>query len=222
MSSVEWPRRPTVAIVPVKRLTEAKGRLGERLEPDERVALVVGLLRSVLSALARGGVAECLVVSPDPVALAVAATAGATPLRQEGDGLNPALELARASRPWRPLLVTLGDLPLLRADEVAAILRLAAEPAVVAAPDREERGTNLLALPPDVTLPFQFGRDSLQRHLALARASGRPVRLFRSPGTALDLDTPADLDEIRRLGWPFFGDLWPHSRTGVAMIGETT
>jgi 2-phospho-L-lactate guanylyltransferase len=200
-----------VAIVPVKRLAAAKSRLDGALDPGERAALVVGMLRSVLGALAASGaVATRLVVSPDPVVLAVARAAGAATLPQAGDGLNEALEAARAATaPGAPLLIAPADLPLLRPEEVADLLALADRAAVTIAPDREERGTNALVLAAGAALPFRFGPESFARHRAAAAAAGLTARVYRSPGTALDLDTPADLDELRRRGWPPFGGLLP-------------
>jgi 2-phospho-L-lactate guanylyltransferase len=196
-----------LAIVPVKRLAEAKSRLGEQFDAGERAALVVDMLRSVLAALAASGaVAARLVVSPDPAVLAVAGAAGAGALLQTGDGLNEALAAARAVAPAEALLIVPADLPLLRPGEVAALLALAGRAPVVIAPDRDGRGTNALALAAGAPLPFQFGPDSFARHQAAAAALGLPVLVFRSPGTALDLDTPADLEELRRRGWsPFDG-----------------
>jgi 2-phospho-L-lactate guanylyltransferase len=204
-------RRPATAIVPVKRLAAAKSRLAGHLDADERAALVVGMLRSVLGALAAvGAVTDRLVVSPDPVALAVARAADATPLRQAGDGLNGALEAARAAAPaGATLLIVPADLPLLRPEEIVDLLALTERAPVVIAPDREGRGTNVLALAPAARLPFRFGPDSFRRHRAEAAAAGLATLVYRAPGTALDLDTPADLAELRRLGWPPFGGQWP-------------
>jgi 2-phospho-L-lactate guanylyltransferase len=191
----------TVALVPVKRLEAAKSRLGPRLEANERRALALGLLRGVLAALrAAGVVAEQIVVSPDPRVLALAETLGAWALRQRDDGLNPALEAARAAAGTaEAVLVVAADLPLLTPAEVRGLVALApAPPGVVIAPDAAEDGTNALLLRPAGLLPFGFGAGSLERHLASARAAGATVALYRSLGLAFDLDTPAQLDELRQ------------------------
>lgn len=149
-------------------------------------------------------------------------------VRDPATGLNDALDEARGwaeARDAGALLVVLGDLPLLARGDVAALLALAAPPvplprgappgsaavappevggpggapAVVLAPDRRERGTNALLLRPPAALPFAFGPDSLARHHAAAAARGLPVRLYRAPGAALDLDTPDDLAALRLL-----------------------
>jgi len=80
---------------------------------------------------------------------------------------------------------------------VAALLALAERPPVaVLAPDRHGTGTNALLLRPPAALPFAFGVGSLARHRAVARARGLLSRSYDAPGTALDLDTPADLAEL--------------------------
>lgn len=201
------------AVVPVKALAEAKMRLGATLEPGARAALALWLLERVVGAIqASGVVARVAVVSPDAVALARAVALGAVALRQEPgkrpNGLNQGLALGRA---WaraagaEALLVALGDLPLLAAAQVRALVALADADAttpgrVVLAPDRGEAGTNLMLLRPPDCLPFQFGRASFSRHAALARERSLAVAVYRSPGTGFDLDWPADLDELRAAG----------------------
>ena len=202
-----------VAAVPVQALAGAKSRLAAVLAPDERAALTLRLLGGVLDALAAPGVAARLVVSPDPAVLAAARAAGqgdaSTVLQTAGqrdgldrlDSLNAALGQAREwadGRGAEALLVVLGDLPLLTRADVAGILARAgdAPEMVVLAPDRHERGTNALLLRPPGAVPFAFGPGSLARHLEAAAARGLPARLYRSPGTALDVDTPDDLAAV--------------------------
>lgn len=210
------------AVVPVKALAAAKTRLEHVLAPEARAALALWLLERVVGALqASGVVARLAVVSPDPRALERAAALGAVPLCQEHGTLNQGLALGRdwaLAQGADALLVALGDLPRLAAAEVRALVALgegsAAVPptmpsvlsvpampgSVVLAPDRGEAGTNLLLVRPPDALPFLFGRASFARHQALARARGLAVAVYRAPGTAFDLDWPADLDELRAAG----------------------
>jgi len=190
----------TIAIVPIKALTATKTRLAAALDPPDRAALTLRVLGGVLAALDTPGIAERLVVTPDAAVLQAAQAAGATRLRQDGEGLNEGLAQGRA---WaraagaEAILIVLGDLPLLGRDDVAALLALADRPNVaVFAPDRHGTGTNALLLRPPDALPFAFGVDSLARHRAGAQARGLLSRSYDAPGTALDLDTPADLAEL--------------------------
>lgn len=194
----------TVAIVPVQHFTQAKSRLAGRLSPAERRALVVHLLDVVLGAL-RGStmVDRTIVVTPDPDVLGLAAGYGAVGLRENGAGLNAAIIQAReAAIRWGAgtALVMLGDLPLVRSEDVDDLLRTAEAADVVLAPDRQQSGTNALVLrPPDALEPV-FGPGSYPAHRAAARARGLRVLEYRSPAVAFDIDLAADLDELVRDG----------------------
>lgn len=187
----------TVAIVPIKALTAAKSRLAAALDPAARAALTLRALGNVLAALDTPGIAARLVVTPDEAVLRAADAAGAIGLRQDGVGLNEGLAQGRTwamAASAEALLIVLGDLPLLARSDVEALLDLADRPGVaVFAPDRHGMGTNALLLRPPDALPFAFGVGSLARHRAAAAAHGLLPRWYDAPGTALDLDTPADL-----------------------------
>ena len=121
-------------------------------------------------------------------------------------GLNAALERAAASLETRGaegLLVVPGDLPRLSRESIESALSLLSVPGMVIAPDRRERGTNLLLLAPPNLLPFHFGRASFERFLkAAVRRDLEPV-VFRSTDVAGDVDVPADLVLVQGLdGWP--------------------
>jgi len=190
------------AAVPIKALAAAKTRLAPVLSAAERAALAAELLRSVLQALADSGVISATaVVSPDPAALALARGAGAVGLPEQTGDLNAALEQARG---WalaggaETLLVLLGDLPVLRGADIAALAEIAGDPiregaVVVIAPDRHGQGTNALLLRPPDAIPFTFGAGSYRRHFQAAAARGAEIMVYRSPGTGFDLDTPEDL-----------------------------
>ncbi len=191
-----------VAVIPLKRLDRAKSRLTGVLTPSERIALTLSLAERTLSALRNSGaVAQVAVVSPDPAALTWAEARGAIALPQPGVGLNAGLTLARdwaVGRGADGLLIALGDLPLLTAEETrrfVAMIRLY-ERVIALAPDRSRDGTNLLvARPAALALPA-YGRGSFARHQRLAQRRGIPTVEFSAPGSAFDVDTPADLAEL--------------------------
>ncbi|MGI8912130.1 MAG: 2-phospho-L-lactate guanylyltransferase [Rubrobacteraceae bacterium] len=185
------------AVVPVKDLREAKSRLGSILGPEARASLVLRMMDRVLSALQAAGVHDVCVVSPDLTVLDLASKHGATPLLQEGRGLNPALEDGRR---WAmesgaaALLVLPADLPLLEPDDVRELLNeTEAGFSITIAPDDVCSGTNALLLRPPDALPFFFGSDSFKEHLRAARERGLGARIVRRPGLAFDLDTAEDL-----------------------------
>jgi 2-phospho-L-lactate guanylyltransferase len=205
-----------VAIIPVRGLERAKTRLGEALDPEERRALVEGLLRrTIRAAVATPGIRAVAVVSPDPEALAVAADAGAVTLPQGGGGLNEGLADGRA---WArelgatAILVIPADLPAIGPGELGRVLaaarhRLAggratgtaATSLVALVPDLAGEGTNLLLLAPPGAIPLQFGPGSRAAHAAAAaRAGAAYLELAGSLG--LDLDTPDDLLAAEAIG----------------------
>lgn len=174
-----------LGLVPVNSLELAKSRLATAV--PSRSELTLRLVSTVVTALLTSGrLAKVVVVSPDP-RLAVP---GADFLLDPAPGLNPALEGARRAFPgYDAVLVALGDLPELTGNDVGAMIDRLEAPGVVLAPDEAEQGTNLLLCAPALSLPFRFGPGSFQAHLKAAERAA----IFRSPGTARDLDTPEQL-----------------------------
>jgi 2-phospho-L-lactate guanylyltransferase len=205
-----------VAIVPVRGLERAKTRLGEVLDPEERRALVEGLLRrTILAAIMTTGIRAVAVVSPDPDALAVAADSGAVTLAQGGGGLNDGLADGRT---WAremgatALIVVPADLPAIAPAELERVLdaardvlaagRSAGNPAgalVALVADRAGQGTNVLLLSPPGAIPFQFGPGSHAAHAASATSLGAAYLELGGP-LGLDLDTPEDLLDAESAG----------------------
>lgn len=195
------------ALVPLNSRAHAKTRLAGALDPRDRAELARWLARRVLDALHAARIPHVAVISPDDEVLRWAWQNGAQALRQRGSGLNAALDLGRAwalRREADALLVALGDLPLLTADDIRALAGVAEAASdassVTIAPDRADLGTNLLLLRPATAIPFAFGVDSLARHSALAHEVNIEPGIVRLPGAAFDVDTPADLEELAERG----------------------
>lgn len=192
------------AVVPVKELRGAKSRLGAVLDPVGRAGLTLHMLRRVVPALRGAGVRRVLVVSPDPAVLEEARLLGVTGLRQEGFGLNAALEEGRRralEEGAGALLALPADLPLIEPADVAALLEVAGEgPCAVISPDDARSGTNALLLRPPGALPFSFGPGSFGVHLQAALRRGVRVRVCERPNVAFDLDSPEDLARLEASG----------------------
>lgn len=203
-----------VAVVPLRDGVSGKSRLATALDPGARRRLVAALARHVVGTLlAVDDVLRVVVVTADPP-FAREVLAGLDPaldggrlqiLAQPADrpGLNPALDVARealrAEGAAGRLLVAHADLPALRPDDVAALLTPGAEGDVVVATDRHGTGTNLLALPltgAGAAFAFRFGAGSRAAHEAEAARHGLRAVVVDRPGTAADLDTLDDWDEL--------------------------
>jgi len=202
----------TAAILPVKRFSAAKQRLGASVGEVVRAELARAMVADVLSALARTRSLERMIVITDERSVAAAAReVGALVLADSAAaGQSAAVEIgarrALADGSERVLCVP-GDCPALDPAELERLLHRArgddelgraSAPQVVIVPDRHGTGTNgLLLTPPDAIRP-SFGPGSAERHRALARAAGASVRLAHPPSLLLDIDTGADLDALRK------------------------
>jgi 2-phospho-L-lactate/phosphoenolpyruvate guanylyltransferase len=191
------------AIVPVKSLSLAKGRLAGILTAAERQALVLAMLGDVLAALgAARGVDQVGVVSQDREVLALAADARVQGLHDRAQDLNGALALAAAhyaSSGATAVLVVPADVPLITQGEIERFVGMHAGARGVALAPSRDGGTNALLVWPPLALPFQFGRGSLARHQEMARERGLAPRLFHAPGLELDVDRPNDLLQISEM-----------------------
>jgi 2-phospho-L-lactate guanylyltransferase len=190
-------------IVPVKRLAAAKSRLSPALTARNRRLLARALLIHTLKTL-RGlnGIEGILVVSKDRAVRSIAGKFGAVFVREgECDGLNRALARATdeaVGRGAEAVMVLPADLPLLRARDLVRVLRQARRsPFVVIAPDRGERGTNLLYLSPPGIIKFSFGERSFKKHLQSSRREKIHVSVLRTLAFAQDIDRPEDLSILR-------------------------
>lgn len=193
-------RSRIVAVIPVGTLEGAKSRLGAVLDAEERHDLVTRLAERTIRAVVGVGpvIAETIVVTPDDEVRAIALDAGARPLRQRGHGLNAGIRQARdeaLAGGATTMIIVPVDLPRVTSSAVAKVLATL-DPAhrafVAVVPDRHRRGTNTLLLTPPDVIDVAFGGDSLEAHVAAARAAGVPVVELDGPLTE-DLDTPDDL-----------------------------
>jgi 2-phospho-L-lactate/phosphoenolpyruvate guanylyltransferase len=191
----------TAAILPVKRFSAAKQRLGADVAEDLRAELAKAMVGDVLSALRDcSAIDATIVVTSEPVVAAAARYIGATVLEdtaESGQSAAASIGLARAVEDgFERALCVPGDCPALDPDELTDLLG-SRESGVTIVPDRHDTGTNgLLLAPPDAIAP-SFGPDSRARHEQLAKAARAAVRVQRLPSLVLDIDTAEDLAVLR-------------------------
>lgn len=186
-------------LVPVNQLDRAKGRLATLLTADERSALALATLNTVLDGL-NGFDAVVLTADPD----VIRAVAGRAEVLAESPGvagLNAQLEFAVASlfaagRATDELAILHADLPLFLGGAIFFLLDSMAGDDVVAISPSGDGGTNAMVMRPPGRFSLCYGIDSAARHNAAAVHAGFRVVLAPSPALELDLDTP---DDIRAL-----------------------
>jgi 2-phospho-L-lactate/phosphoenolpyruvate guanylyltransferase len=194
----------TAAILPVKRFSLAKQRLGATVADPLRHDLARAMVGDVLSALRDCAAVERTIVVTCVESVAAAALyLGAVVVEdtaEAGQSAAAALGIERAlAEGFERVLCVPGDCPALDPAELAALLEEGpgGTREVVVVPDRHGTGTNgLLLTPPDVIGPA-FGPGSCERHLGLARDVGAACRAEQLPSLLLDIDTGADLDVLR-------------------------
>jgi 2-phospho-L-lactate guanylyltransferase len=188
-------------LIPQKALDRAKTRLRTVLAEEDRLTLVLSLLRRTLETCAQlPGAGGMVVVGPVEVE-ALAAEFGATLIPGGLAGMRrDVTEVAQSAAvgPDHALLIVSSDLPLINAPDLERVVAAwRAGHDIVLVPDRRERGTNVMLVDRPEAFPYAFGgaldKGSFETHLTQAQGTGLTVSVLRLPDLALDLDLPADL-----------------------------
>jgi 2-phospho-L-lactate/phosphoenolpyruvate guanylyltransferase len=191
----------TTAIVPVKGLSVANGRLDRLLVPEERKKLAEALFLDLIVKLPRArAIDDVMIVTADDSIARQARWFGHKVLVQKGDeghsdAAGAGARAAMAEGADRVAMLPV-DCPMLDTDELDAHVGRSAR-TVLIVPDHHGTGTNALVLtPPDIFVPA-FGPDSCARHVSRARASGISFALEEMESISIDLDTPEDFSLLR-------------------------
>jgi 2-phospho-L-lactate/phosphoenolpyruvate guanylyltransferase len=191
----------TTAIVPVKGLTVANGRLDGILSAQERNRLAESLFLDLIVKLPRSRcLDDILVVTADESIARQARWFGHMVLLEDADqGHSEAAAAgARAAMVEGADRVAMlpVDCPMLDIEELDT--RIGRSPrTVLIVPDRHATGTNALVLAPPDIFPPAFGPESCARHVSRARAAGISFALEKIESMAIDLDTPEDFSLLR-------------------------
>jgi FO synthase len=191
------------AVVPVKRLAQAKQRLSAALG-EAREEFAYALACRTLDVLCGAELlAGIIVVTPDPRVAAAARCRGALVVNDADSSLNHAcvLGLNAAARQAASVAVLLpSDLATLTAQALARLIeeyaRLRAhQPSAIALVRcKEGTGTNLVVLEPGASFQPSFGPDSFSRHV---REAGPHAHELCEPTVSFDIDTLGDLEVLR-------------------------
>jgi len=189
------------ALLPFKGAEGAKRRLAPVLTASEREGLVLAMVRDVLEALtSSASLAGVLLVSRDPVAQDLAREFGAEVYADNANDLSGAVReasgFAESRRSASGTLFVPGDVPLIRPDDVDAVL--AHHDRVTLVPDANDVGTNAAASSPPNAFEYLFDGKSFKPHIASAGRAGIEARIVRRAAFGLDVDTIAELIEVAK------------------------
>ena len=183
-----------IVAIPVKALSRAKSRLAPALSSLERGALTLAMLEDVMDATQAVSGWDTWVVSPDEVALEIAARRGVRAIPETRPSLSNAIRQVEAlakEQEADALTILPGDLPLVTAEALHHGFRTLG--AVVLARSADGMGTSFLLRRPPRTIPARFGPDSFRRHVDLANERGLPVAVLERLELSFDLDRPGDI-----------------------------
>jgi 2-phospho-L-lactate guanylyltransferase len=195
------------AVIPVKNLSRAKGRLKSRLGPD-RADFTLAMLCDLLDALAGSRkVSHVALVTADSRVAEFAAGYDVLLVDEgESQGMSQAImmgiDAARQSG-GRHFALLPADLPLLTASEVDRVLNLLDTQRrarggniIGICPSKDRGGTNILCIEDGQNIELKYGPNSYELHKESAIAGrARPVSLG-SEAISLDIDEPRDLDDF--------------------------
>jgi 2-phospho-L-lactate/phosphoenolpyruvate guanylyltransferase len=193
------------AVVPVKPLSQAKSRLMDLLDDQERQEFVLQMVRHTLQILTEWQKIDgVLVISADPDILEAAVGYGVDLLLEpDVPGLNRSLYRANdilRGEDCDGIIVIPIDLPYLNHLYLDQMLPTKfISPMVCIAPDHHLQGTNILLVAPIGAIPYRFGRGSFHKHIQSAQKRGIPTQIVNLPELAFDVDLPADYPKAVQL-----------------------
>jgi 2-phospho-L-lactate/phosphoenolpyruvate guanylyltransferase len=195
------------AVIPVKPMDRALGRLSAVLGRRERRELQVAMLTDLLIACGDcARLSETIIVTSDDHAAQMSRALGARVLPDHAPprGMNPAVGIGQAdavARGQDAVLILTSDLPLVGAEDLTRVIdACGATPGGVLVPSRAGTGTNALVVAPPDALTTELGVDSRARHLEGFRRAGLAVTQIEIASLGLDVDTPDDLFALASWG----------------------
>jgi len=190
----------TDVLIPIKKLSQAKGRLGNVLNPEQRACLVLAMLRDMLATLRRNDIEDIWLVAQDEAVITLGTEFDARAIPETNpQGYNQAVAQGlRAIAPNRSVIVLPADVPLIATHDIDRLTHLNSNkrPCVGIVPDRHKSGTNGLFLSTADLIEPVFGSSSFMGHQIAATKSGINPNIIPSKNLALDIDTADDLFEL--------------------------
>lgn len=192
----------TIALIPAKPFSLAKSRLAAVASPHERRLLAEAMLEDVLTAVASVRTEVSVTVVGSDAGAARAALRFGFRFHHDAAGtLNDQLDRARriaCASADCGLLCLPSDVPCITAADVSALVQGAKDGAALCI-SPIDGGTNALCTRDAHAVPFCYGVDSGEAHVAACEAAGLAVQKLHNPRLR-DIDTPDDLAWLLETG----------------------
>jgi 2-phospho-L-lactate/phosphoenolpyruvate guanylyltransferase len=214
----------------MKSFGDAKMRLADVLDADERTELALAMFIDVIDACKASGCFDVIsVVSDDSEVFWQAREHGAKPLAEPKtlSGLNHSLTFGQRYLARRvavsELVILPADIPAVTADDIRSVVDALgeAERAAVIVPSRDN-GTNALAMRPPELVPMRFGLDSADKHRAEATSAGAELIVLTNERVAFDVDSSADVDALASMPVGAATRGWLDAREHAARDGRAS
>lgn len=189
-------------VLPLKRLSNAKTRLGQPYAGIRRELALAFAIDTAAAACRTADVVRLIVVADEAAAVDALERLGAlVVLGEHSAGLNAAIshgaQHAARSHPEAGVGALVGDLPALRPQELAQALAEAQRQRCSFVRDDTGTGTTLLLARPGLQLAPSFGPGSAERHLDSGYVE---LTSERMPGLRCDVDDAPGLRRALALG----------------------
>jgi len=193
-------------LIPVKNLDFANERLSSVLNQEDRTALAYEMLKDVFEAASQSTLPDKIaVVTLDKKAMYMAdnldfAIINEENQESESSSVDYALKVCKEMGA-ESVLVIPGDAPLITAQDIDFVIdKVKDHPHIIMVPAADKLGTNaILRKPPDV-ITSMFGHNSFRKHKEQADEKNIPYEVYELPNIALDIDEPADIEQLKTLG----------------------
>ncbi len=180
-------------LIPIKAFINAKVRLANILDTNQRQALAKRMAMQVISAAGALGV---YVVCDNEEVKEWSMLQGAEVIFTPGLGLNGAVEhgvKALCAQGIKRVIVSHADLPL--AKDLPTLVA-SQQNSITLVPDRIKDGTNVVVIPSDIGFRFSYGPGSFLAHCKEVKRLGCALVVKEDPSLTLDVDLPSDLAHI--------------------------
>lgn len=188
------------AIIPVKKFSKAKTRLGLTQEKTESLCKV--MLDEVLSTISQSQrISQIVLVSNDEAVFDIGKRHRVVPIFEENDvGVNAAVSLAEKylnKNGFETSVVFPQDIPLMKTEDVDMLLGFQKNTkSLLVVPSRKFDGTNALVRTPANVMETHYDEDSYKIHLSTGKSRGITTSFVLIQRIMFDVDDRSDIGYI--------------------------